>query len=94
MIDQTLHRDGLWGFTMDRLRSYGELLKPRLSFLVAFSSIFGFVLGSEGAINWIPLLMLGLGGFLISGGVSNHKSNFGEGPGSTNDPNPGTTIAG
>ena len=67
MMDQTLQRDGLWGFTIDRLRSYGELLKPRLSFLVAFSSIFGFVLGSEGAINWVPLLMLGLGGFLISG---------------------------
>ncbi len=67
MIGQTVHEVGLFGFAYQRLRSYSELLKPRLSFLVAFSSIFGYVLGSPGAINWTSILMLGLGGFLVSG---------------------------
>ncbi len=67
MIGQTAHKIGLMGFVLDRARSYSELLKPRLSFLVAFSSIFGYALGSTGAINWMTLIMLGLGGFLISG---------------------------
>ena len=52
---------------LDRSRSYFEMLKPRLSFLVSFSSVFGYVLGSSGGINWITLVMLGVGGFLVSG---------------------------
>ena len=67
MIGQALQEVGLLTFVLQRLRSYCELLKPRLSFLVAFSSVFGYVLGSTGALNWTSLLMLGLGGFLISG---------------------------
>lgn len=67
MNGQTVYRIGLIGFALERLRLYAELLKPRLSFLVAFSSVFGYVLGSTGTLNWTSLLMLGLGGFLISG---------------------------
>lgn len=67
MIGQTVHEVGLLGFAFGRIRSYSELLKPRLSFLVAFSSVFGYVLGSSGVLNWTSLMMLGLGGFLISG---------------------------
>jgi protoheme IX farnesyltransferase len=67
MIGQTVHEMGLLGFAFERIRSYSELLKPRLSFLVAFSSVFGYVLGSSGVLNWTSLMMLGLGGFLISG---------------------------
>lgn len=67
MIGQTVHEIGWFSFTYHRFQAYCELLKPRLSFLVAFSSIFGYVLGSSGALNWASLLMLGLGGFLISG---------------------------
>lgn len=46
--------------------AYWELLKPRLSFLVAFSCAFGFVLASP-VVSWINLLMLFVGGFLLSG---------------------------
>ncbi len=67
MIGQTVHTWGILGFVGERLRCYIELLKPRLSFLVAFSSVFGFVLGSTGAMSWTSLIMLGLGGFLVSG---------------------------
>lgn len=44
-----------------------ELLKGRLSFLVAFSSVFGYVLGVNGGFDWLTMTMLFIGGFLISG---------------------------
>jgi protoheme IX farnesyltransferase len=43
-----------------------ELLKFRLSALVAFSCAFGFVLASQTP-NWTNLFMVFLGGFLLSG---------------------------
>lgn len=49
-----------------RLRALLELLKFRLSLLVAFSSGFGFCLASP-HIDWSRLIMLCLGGFLLSG---------------------------
>jgi len=51
-----------------RLKAYYELLKFRLSFLVAFSCGFGYLLGARGAVDWATLGFLSLGGFLISGG--------------------------
>jgi protoheme IX farnesyltransferase len=52
-----------------KIRAYWELLKFRLSFLVAFSCAFGFVLASNN-IDWSNLIMLFLGGLLMSGGSS------------------------
>jgi protoheme IX farnesyltransferase len=54
-------------FAKAKAKAYYELLKPRLSFLVAFSCAFGFGLASQGHINWINLSMLTLGAFLLSG---------------------------
>src|SRR5688572_16132389 len=53
-------------FVAAKARAYWELLKFRLSFLVAFSCGFGYVLASS-EVNWITLSMLFLGGFLLSG---------------------------
>jgi protoheme IX farnesyltransferase len=50
-----------------RLSAFIELLKLRLSFLVVFSSAFGYVLGSSGAFDWKSLIMFCVGGFFISG---------------------------
>jgi len=50
-----------------RLSAFIELLKLRLSFLVVFSSAFGYVLGSSGSFDWKSLVMFCLGGFFISG---------------------------
>lgn len=44
-----------------------ELLKVRLSLLVAFSCAFGYGLATQGHVNWTTLLMVTLGGFLMSG---------------------------
>lgn len=51
---------------MIKVRSYWEMLKPRLSGLVAFSCAFGFVLASP-VINWFQLAVVYIGGFLVSG---------------------------
>jgi heme o synthase len=62
---QIQQRTGM-AFAMAKAKAYFELLKFRLSFLVAFSCAFGFVLASP-HINWTALIMLFLGGFLLSG---------------------------
>lgn len=58
---------GLGSYFVEKVRAYTELVKFRLSFLVAFSSAFGFVLASQGPVNWFTLLALSLGGFMVSG---------------------------
>jgi protoheme IX farnesyltransferase len=53
-------------FAAAKAKAYWELLKFRLSFLVAFSCAFGYVLAST-EVNWMNLMMLFIGGFLLSG---------------------------
>ncbi|MEZ4688347.1 MAG: heme o synthase [Bacteroidia bacterium] len=50
-----------------RARAYVQILKPRLSLLVAISSVFGYAMAAGAA--WEPLLlvMMGLGGMFITG---------------------------
>jgi protoheme IX farnesyltransferase len=62
------HVDTLAGFPLvvAKAKAFFDLLKFRLSFLVAFSCAFGYILASA-QINWITLAMLFVGGFLISG---------------------------
>ena len=56
-----------WRVVLAKTTTYLELLKFRLSLLVAFSAGFGFLLGSKGVFDSMTLLMLCLGGFLVSG---------------------------
>lgn len=48
-------------------RAFIELLKMRLSLLVAFSCAFGYTLATKGSVHWETLAMLTFGGFLLSG---------------------------
>ncbi len=50
-----------------KARAYVELLKPRLSLLVAFSCAFGYSLATRGAVNWFTLTVLTVAGFFLSG---------------------------
>ncbi len=49
-----------------KAKAYFELMKFRLSFLVAFSAAFGYALASQGSVNWLVLVMLSIGGLLVS----------------------------
>ena len=51
----------------EKAKAYYELLKPRLSFLVVFSSGFGYALANQATINWITFGLFILAGFLVSG---------------------------
>lgn len=55
---------------MTRAKAFFELLKFRLSFLVAFSGAIGFILASGRAINWNSLVFFALGGFLVTGSAN------------------------
>ena len=59
----------LSSFIAIKLKSYYELIKVRLSFLVAFSSGFGYILGSHGMVDWGRFIAFCVGGFLVSGGA-------------------------
>lgn len=55
-------------FLTVRVKAYYELIKFRLSALVTFSAVFGFILGDSGALfSWGNFFALMVGGFLISG---------------------------
>jgi len=66
MIVKAVHDLTGMHWLLSKVQAYRELLKFRLSFLVAFSCAFGFVLGSN-QISWSSLVMLFIGGFLLSG---------------------------
>src|SRR5690554_3493516 len=52
----------------DRLKAYYELMKFRLTFVVTFSAIFGYILGDSGtSFSWTTFIGLVLGGFFVSG---------------------------
>lgn len=48
-------------------KAYWQLLKPRLSMLVAFSCAFGYVLSSVGETDYLRLGIMTVGGFFLSG---------------------------
>ena len=50
-----------------KAKAFLELLKPRLSMLVAFSVAFGYGLATRGAMDWVILSTLTLAAFLLSG---------------------------
>lgn len=56
-----------FSFAFYKAKAYVELLKVRLSMLVAFSCAFGYALATKGSVNWEVLVMLFTGGFLLSG---------------------------
>lgn len=64
MAGIVLHKDSIT--TKQRIKAYVELLKLRLSFLVAFSSGFGYTLGATN-FSWATLGWLFIGGLLVSG---------------------------
>lgn len=62
-----IHELGKLTALLYRIMAFIELLKVRLSMLVAFSCAFGYALAGRGDINWVTLIMITLGGFLLSG---------------------------
>lgn len=67
MITSRIKAVDSWSYLGAKAKAYFELVKFRLSFLVAFSSAFGYMLGVKGGIDYVSFIMLTIGGFLVSG---------------------------
>ncbi|QNL22821.1 protoheme IX farnesyltransferase [Hyphobacterium sp. CCMP332] len=52
---------------MNKIKSYIELTKLRLSLLVAFSGAFGYLMGHSGGFDWFKFSMFIIGGFMLTG---------------------------
>lgn len=60
--------DHFSSIVLSKINAYAELIKLRLSALVTFSAVFGYILGDRGvSFGWAGFLGLTIGGFLISG---------------------------
>ncbi|MCL6259720.1 heme o synthase [Aquiflexum sp. TKW24L] len=63
-----ISENSLTDFLVLRIAAYKDLIKFRLSALVTFSAVFGFILGDSGVMfSWGKFFALMVGGFLISG---------------------------
>lgn len=51
-----------------KLADYGALTKLRLSSLVIFSAVMGYLIGNKGHVDFLVLLMLIVGGWLVTAG--------------------------
>lgn len=49
-----------------KLNDYGMLIKTRLSLTVVMTSLLGYLIVSEGAVNFTQIAVLAIGGFLIT----------------------------
>lgn len=52
------------------IRAYVDLTKPRITVLVMLTTLAGFCLASESAIDWLQLLQLAIGIILLSSGIA------------------------
>lgn len=49
---------------------FGLLVKFKLTLLVLFSAVMSYAIVSEGAVNWGAMLLLAMGGFLVTGAAN------------------------
>ncbi|MFN7118481.1 MAG: heme o synthase [Saprospiraceae bacterium] len=50
-----------------RVQDYKMLVKFRLTATVVFSSVMAYLIAAEGPINWVAIVILSMGGFLVTG---------------------------
>jgi heme o synthase len=53
-----------------KINDYGVLMKFKLSLTVVFSAVMAYLIASQGAINWVYLTALFLGGFFTTGAAN------------------------
>ncbi len=53
-----------------KVSDYVMLVKLRLSLLVVFSSAMAYLIAASGVINWLDVLLLSIGGFLVTGAAN------------------------
>ncbi len=69
MYTKVAARDQVSPSIRQKLADYGTLVKFRLNVLVVFSAVMAYMIAGD-RINWIGALVLGLGGFLVTGAAN------------------------
>lgn len=65
MISKAIHIG--WSLARTKTQAFAQLLKLRLSMLVALSAMFGYAMAAGSAFAWDSLCWMGLGGLMITG---------------------------
>src|SRR3954470_16863462 len=66
MQEKTLFISRPYSFSA-RLQDYKQLTKVSLSGLVVFSAVMGYLIATGSEFSWISILLLSVGGFLVTG---------------------------
>jgi protoheme IX farnesyltransferase len=61
---------GVFSYIQEKLADFKLLVKFRLSLFVVFSAVLAFVVSTKGQFQWFELIVLGFGGFLITGAAN------------------------
>lgn len=59
-----------WAYISDKVTDLKLLVKFRLSMFVVFSAVLAFMVSTRMTFTWMEILVLGLGGFLITGAAN------------------------
>lgn len=70
MSENRVHSESIWAPLLQKLEDYKVLVKFRLNLFVVFSAVSAYVVASGGVFRWEALVLLGLGGFLVTGSAN------------------------
>lgn len=70
MLADKTYKTFLTDLISSKLSDYVQLIKLRLSLLVVFSSLVGFILASTSSLDWAALISLAIGGLLVTGAAN------------------------
>jgi len=59
-----------YSFAVAKIRDYGQLMKPNLSFMVVFSSVVGYLIVPGIEFLWKNVILLFIGGMLVTNGAN------------------------
>lgn len=66
MRAKTVSQNPIIAAFKQKVNDYKMLFKFRLAMLVVFSAVMAYLIALEGAVNWVGVIVLSLGGFLIT----------------------------
>lgn len=61
---------GIYEALIQRLSDFGILVKFKLTLLVLYSALMSYAIVCEGSVHWGKLIVLGIGGFLVTGAAN------------------------
>ncbi len=60
----------IWGGISQAMTDFGLLIKFKLSLMVLFSALISYAIAASGQVNWLGMLLLATGGFMVTGAAN------------------------